>query len=370
MAIDYRIVLSDREFVVQEILDRLVYNISFGYSRNGGCGQFKFEMDQKYCRDLLFGANYNVKIYRRNPTTKSYELKYQGRIEDKEHSVKAGKESVSVTGFGYQSSLSDIIINQTFTSMSIENIVKSILDNHVVPNTDITYSASDIDATGITLDTFVLNYQSAAQALQTLAETAGSREFGVNKNRQFIFKARSETVGYNYPLEKLINFSMRTTSKDIKNRVIVVGSGSSGSQFVFSKDYAQSQLKYKRRDAILQRSAVNSNSVATELADAANAEFDDVSFSIKFTLREETFFEDTTPIPLINIITREVTYDELNYDDFLYAGLEPFQISRIDYKILKSGELESTIQAGPLSPTIVEKMGLLNFNLDQVRQGA
>lgn len=366
----YRIEIRDRDFNLIDILDDNVYNISWTFSRIGGCGDFKLTVNMKYCQNLVFGANFNIRIYFRNPTTKSYDLKYQGRIERVSQRVNSRAETANITGFGYQSSLSDIYLNQVYTSMEIKDIVKSILDNHVIGNTPVSYQLADLESTGITLDSIDFNYSSVLDAMKTLADIAGDREWGVDKSRNFYFKQRSSSTGFRYPMGRILTkFNIDYSSVDVKNRIIVVGGQVGGSQFSFTKDFAQSQLKYGRRDSIIQRSAVVTNSVAEQLADARFDEFRGVTSSVQFDLRDDVFLEDSIPIPLIEVLTRTFTYGEKRYGTGLYGKQGPFQVNKIGYNLDSNGTLSLAVQAGQPIPSLVEQLGFLNFQLDQVRQG-
>ena len=102
---NYKIVVSDRDFnVIKEIQD-IASNISWSYNRIGGCGGFSFDVPIRFCEETFLGGNFNVKIYRKNPSTLDFDLWYQGRIEDKGHKMRGVDEKISIRGNGYQSQL-------------------------------------------------------------------------------------------------------------------------------------------------------------------------------------------------------------------------------------------------------------------------
>jgi hypothetical protein len=361
----YRIELRDRSMEFVTILDGRVANIQWGYSPVGGCSDFSFSALSKYCTELNFGANFNVRIYKRNFTTKAYDLVYQGRIENVEYSVSEDKEDVQVNGFGYQSELSDIIVNRNYTSTEISAIVKDILDNDVVPNTNVSYQISDLENTGFTPDSIKFSYVSALECFDKLADICGSREWGVNKNRQFFFKAQTEDIGWRYPIGgKLTSVKMNSSSREIANRIIVLGKEVSGSKYIYTKDYTQSQLKYKRRDKVESNSAVTTAQVAEELADAKYAEFKGVVDRASAELKDDVVFEETVPVKLFKIISREVRYNERNYNTLLYAGQNAFRIRKINYSIDDKSSLKINLELGQLLPDIVENIKQLKFSLN------
>ena len=364
---DYKLIVSDRDFVVLEDLTAKAGALRWDYNRIGGCGKFSFNIPIDYCTETSLGGNFNVKIYRRNPTTNAYDLWYQGRIENKIHNVRGRDEIITIRGSGYQSELADIYIDRDYSNIEISAVVKDILDNDVVPNTNITYSASDIVSTGFTADTLKFN-TTALNAMRTLADIVGSREWGVDKNRQFFFKARSTVTGFHYPFgSKIFNLSIDNSSKEIVNRVIVTGGDVAGSPFVRIVDDAQSQLKWKRRDKVVQNSAITTNAVADQFAQAIFAENSDIVQMARCTIIDEILIEENIPIPLFEIITREIAYDEEYYDTFLYAGQEPFQISRVSYRLDNLSNLIIDLQLGQLRPGVAESISQIEYKLDQLR---
>lgn len=364
----YKVVIADRDLVFYDEV-RKPLNLTWGYNLIGGCAEFSFSAYSKYCTDIIFGANYNIQIYRRNPTTKNFDLWYQGRIEDKEYNVSGQEEIVTINGFGYQSALSDVLVDEVYTDMEVSDIVKDILDNFVVPNTRITYDNADIEATGVTVDTLEFNNVKAGEALKTLSEAVGSREWGVDRNRKFFFKAWSSQIGFNYALGRRIrNLKVNNSSRNIANHIIVQGGDIAGVPFVFIKDYAAGQTKYQRRDLILQRSAVVTDSVAEAIADAAYAERNDVSNRVRCDLIDEVLVENVTPIGLFNIKTREFLYDESKYDSILYAGVEPVRVNKVKYSIDKASNLLIGLELGQVLPSEVEMIKQLEFKTDQLRQ--
>ena len=367
----YRIELRDRDGNFVNVLDNRAQNLKWGYNRVGGCASFRFKVSRKYCTELDLGANFNMRLYRRNPTTKDYDLKYQGRIENVTNKVSGNSEYITVDGFGYQSELKDIVINENYSSTEISVIVKDVLDNYIVPNTNITYDSADIVATGFTPDDLEFSYVTALEVMKKLADITGSREWGVDKDKKFFFKEKTSDIGIFYHLTggKILDFNLDGSSREIINKVIVIGGDVAGSKFVYTKNYTQNQNKYKRRDRVIQNSAVVSNSVAEQLADAEQAKGDGVVDRGRFRLKDEVFLEDTIPIPRIKIETREILWDEKNWDEFLWAGQDAFEISKINYKIDTNGTLVINIDIGEPIPQITEDVRQLQFNIDQVVQG-
>lgn len=365
----FRVELRDRDLEFVKILDSRILDPRWGFSPIGGCSEFSFNAPSKYCTELDLGGNFNVQILKKDKITGVYGLVYQGRIENVKTKVKQGNEEITVQGFGYQSELKDIIPGSiSYSSQEISVVVKDVLDSYIVPNTNITYDSGDIEATGFTPDTLTFEYTDCQEILRTLAEIAGGIEWGVDKNRKLYFKARSTESGFFYGIgNKLISFDIESSSREILNHIVVLGGDVSGSKFIYTKDYTKNQAKYKRRDGVIQNSAVTTNVVAEQLADARQAEKNGIVDRGSAILRDDIIIEDTIPVKLFEVKTREVLYDEKEYDTFLYAGQDAFRIGKIGY-VVKNNQLEINLSLGDTLPNITEDIKRLKFEIDQLTQ--
>ncbi|QGH73031.1 MAG: tail protein [Siphoviridae sp. ctCJE6] len=364
----YRIELRDRDFEYINTLDNRAGNPHWSFSPVGGCAELSLRAHSRYCTELDLAPTFNIRLKRRNPNTKVYDLVYQGRIETVNYGVGEDEEFIDIQAFGYQSALNDIIVNRNYTGQEVSAIVKDILDQDVVPNTDLTYDAGDIENTGFS-GNFKLEYTTAKDAIEKLATIAGGIEWGVDANRKVYFKAQSNVEAFHYPMEKKItNFKLNSSSREIINRVIVIGKDVSGSKYVYTKNYSVNQNKYKRRDKIIQNSAVDSDAVAEQLADAEQALGDGIVDRGSFELLEEVILESSIPVGLIKIASREVAYDERNWNTFLLAGQGPFRIRKINYKLNEDSKLSVQVDFGQPLPSIVESINRLKYSIDNVIQ--
>lgn len=364
----YKILISDREFNPRAEIQDIVTNLSWEYNRIGGCGACSFDIPDRYAEDTVLGMGFNVKISRKNPTTGVYDLWYQGRIENKNYTVNGQSEDITVQVAGYQSALADVYVDANYSSQEVSVVVKSILDNYITPNTDITYSAGDITATSFTPDTLSFN-SNGLECMTTLGSIVGSREWGVDKDRNFFFKARSADVGQRYWLgDKILKFTADISSRDIVNRVIVTGGLSGGSPYTATFNDTVSQLKWKRKDKVFQNSAITTSSVASQFADSIFAEFSEIVRRAKVDILDEVLIENTIPIPLLRIIPRLVKYGQKKYGGFLYSGHVDYQVNRVQYKIDQKGNLTISMSIGQLRPTVAENISQLSYQIDQLRQ--
>ena len=361
----YKVVISDRDFNVIEEVQNKIENPQWGYGRLGGCESFSFDVPIRYAEDASFGGNYNIKIYRRNPSTNSFDLWYQGRIENKRYNVKGKRETINISGNGYQSELKGIYVDSDYSSMEVSAIVKDILDNYIIPNTNITYDAGDIESTGYTPDSLEFNTD-ALSCFETLAKIVGTREWGVDRNRKFFFKARSETVTRTYAMPGKVLSYDEDMSFDIVNRVIVIGGDVSGTPFTRVVDDAQSQLKWNRRDKVIQNSSIVTNDVADQFASAVFAEFSAATFRARAEILDEALLENTTPIGLVQIIPSLATYGTKRFGQGLYSAPIQLQVNKVTYKVDKNRNLVMSIDLGEKRPSISEAIGQLENKINNI----
>lgn len=370
-----RLELRDKNFTLLELLDQEMMNLTWEFNRVGGCGSITFDLPRAYCDEKSIGGDFNLRLYVRNPTTKVYDLWFQGIVEMKSPNVQGNDETIQIQGHGYQAQLSRIqLVNVTRTAIEASVLVKYLLDNYVTPLTDITYDVGDLTATSFTFDSITFNTD-VLSAIQTIADTVGAREWGVDKNRKFYFKARSSSVGLRFALgDKVTSFNNDDSFKDVVNRVIIQGGDIAGAPFApdpttsYYNDLA-SQLKFGRRDQIFQNSSILTDTVARQFSASILAEYRDVIRMGRCELSNyEAQIESTIPIPLFNLITRRVLYDEKLYDTFLYSDQIDYIVNRIVYKLnAEDSSITTNIELGQPLPNVSETIGQLKYQIEQLR---
>ena len=363
---DYKIVISDRAFNVIDEIQDIATDITWSYNRIGGCGSFSFQVPIRFCEETFLGGNFNVKLYRKNPVDKEYDLWYQGRIENKSHGVQGVEETIKVSGNGYQSQLKDIYISKNYSSAEASTIVTDVLDSFIVPNTNITYSAGDITATSFTFNTLEAN-KDGLDVMQTISDVVGSREWGVDKDRKFFFKARSSSIGFRFPIDaKVLKWTNDTSSNEIINRVIIIGGDVAGSPFTRTVNDGASQRKWGRRDSIVQNSSIVTNEVADQFGAAIFADLNDITRRASLEILDEQLIETTIPIPLVNVVSKTVTWGTRKWGTFLYGGRIAYQVTRVNYKIDQLGNMVISLELGRLRPNITEDLTQLEYRIDQL----
>lgn len=367
----YRLELRDRsgDFPILEILDREFKSLSWSYSRIGGCGDCSFKLPRKLFEEKNISGDYNLRVYYRDPSTNSFGLRYQGLVETKDPTIRGNTEVIGVNGHGYFVELNRIYLDDvTYSNTEVSVIIKDILDNYITPETHITYDAGDIEATGFTVDEIKFN-EYADSAIRKLAEIVGSREYGVDQDRKFFFKARSSTVGWRFPLGfNIKNFQEQQDFSDIINRLIVTGAEAGGTSYKSIHNDTVSQLKYGVRSKVEQNGSVTTDAVASQIATSVFAEFGDVVRKARVDITDfHGQIEGTNPIPLFVILGKEVKYGEAKYGEFLYSGQVERVVNRVNYRLSDSNAMTVGLDLGQIRPLIAEQISQLEFNLDQQR---
>lgn len=366
---EHRIVLRDKSFNILECLEKEALGPSFGWARTGGCGAFGFEVPRKYGEEGFLGGDFDVQIQCYNPVTRVFDLWYSGYIEEKTPSINENGESIAVNGYGYSSQLKRILVDKEYTNTEISLIIKDILDTFVVPNTSIEYDLVDLEDTGFTADKLTFK-TTAMEAIQTCADIVGTREWGVDRNRHFFFKARSEVVTKTYPIGGVIaDFSSNESFKDIVNSIKIEGGTlGDGTKYTYTKSDAASILKYGLRQDRKSASAITTEDVAERMADAILSEKIELPRKANVTIIGEDYLhESSVPLGLFCLQIPAVRYGEKKYGEFLYSGPVYYQINTIKYSIGEDGLLKKTISLGPKRPTLAESISGLEYELDQLK---
>lgn|SRR3990167_2585383 len=369
----YMVELRNRSFELMDRLEDEVLDLRWSYSRIGGCGEFGFRLPRKLFEEKSVAGDFNIRVYTRASLTGTYSLVYQGLIENKTPAVEGHTETIGISGHGYSAQLPRIYISngalaKTYVSQEVSIIVKSLLDNYITPDTDITYSASDIEVTSFTPDLIEFSTD-AMSALQTLADLVGGREWGVDKNRNFFFKARSTTVGFKYHFGKeLTSFDENQDFASIANRAIVQGAQSGGTYFFETFNDTASQIKYGVRSEVLQNSSIVTSAVASQFAEAFFDERGEVLRKATADLAvQEAVLEGTAPVPLVNVIKKGIRYGQKKYGTFLYAGIVGRVINRINYSISRAGSMNVSLDLGKPPSSLSEEIKKLEYSLEQNR---
>ncbi len=155
---------------------------SWKYRKWGGCGAFTLELSGAFdVLDAWKTNEWEIDIIDIQTTPQT--LYFRGVLENVEI-TDSGK--VIATGQGYSADLQKIrLSNVNCTGMTVAEVVKSLLDTYVVPETRITYVGGDLFGT-YTVNNVTFN-GSVFDAFKTLAELQGMTDWGVRADRSFYF---------------------------------------------------------------------------------------------------------------------------------------------------------------------------------------
>ena len=362
---EFRLELSDRSFSRLEFLDNEYSDLDWEFNQIGGCGSLGFRLPRQFCQELNIAANFNIKLHRRAKVGTGWNLWWQGLVENKSPHIESKKEFVNISCQGYSTQLNRIHVDRNYGSQELSITLKHILDNDIVPNTNITYDAGDIQATSFTANSLEFNIN-AKEAVQTIADLSGY-EWGVNKDRKFYFKAKSSTVSHRFVLGgKVVKFFTDDVAQDIVNRVIIKGGNVAGSPFTATYNDTQSQLKWGRYDKFVSNSAIVTAEVAQQYA---NAIFNEKSTIVRRGSMQvvdlDDRIEETLPIPLMEMVSRGVAYGERKYGTFLYSGRINYFINKASYKYGNDGVLTTNLSIGVPTPSIGETIAQIEHKLRQ-----
>ncbi|NOS67923.1 MAG: hypothetical protein HOO67_06220 [Candidatus Peribacteraceae bacterium] len=371
--IEYLVELRDNNFNLVGRLEDEIESLQWGYSRIGGCDALRMVLNRKIEDFGNLSVDYDVQIKLRNPATNDYDLWWRGFLEQREP-IFGEKERVSVDGFGYIAQLQRINVNQTYTTTEVSAIVDDILTNLIVPNTKIVRNAAKIATTGVTLDSIQFKDVPADQAIKTLAETVGTREWGVDRTREFFFQARSSTILKRYIAGKDVEeFRVLDSFGTIINRVIIEGGDVAGVKFRRVVSDAASITKYGLRERVVVNNAITTNAVADAYGAAILRESAALARRASASIyKVESLIESSTPLGTIILrgILGGTTWGTKKWGTFLWGGEFSYQPNNIRYSLNRGGRLDVRIELGQRRPELVEVIREMGLRLEEVRARA
>ncbi len=354
--------------------DDLFLNFQWGYDRIGGCSDFILTTKHGFNSSPAYSGGYDVRYYVLNVTTGNYDLWFRGQIEQVKINL-ASIETAITTGRGYVIALSRLTKTETYTTSEISVIVKDVLDETVIPNTNITYDVGDIEATGFTPDSIKFSNTKVSEIFQTLADLAGTYEWGVGSDLKFFFKARSTTA--RFFTEAGINvagFNWLTDYSKIVNRIQLEGGETGGSKYTRTLDDSTSQDKWGLREKVMQNAAITTNAVADQYGTSVLAEQKDPSqrgaMKLFRNLRdsnENTPIEDTIPLGTVEFRKKAVRFGEKKFGTFTFGGFIRLQIQNVKYSLADNG-INVALTLGRPTPDLALMFKQIEFEISQTRQ--
>ena len=359
----FYVYLKNRSGKLIKVINDKLATLSWRWDRLGGCGQGSVVLiaDETWLNDV--GPDYEINIYLGG------KLRYAGIINSHKPKENKGVNQSVLSFLGYSSQIKRVLVEKTYTSQNLTDILKDILDTFIIPNTDITYDDADIGQFNFVPDILELD-TNGGNAIKTLAGLAGSVEYGVDANKKFFFKSTSNIVGFNLKYTKeLSNVDIINDYSGIVNRLIILGKDS----FKDTANNTESQSAYGLRTQTQSVSSISTTGVAQQFGTSILLEKAAINQKAKFTVEEDSrFYEETLPLQKVKLLARTVIeakkYGDADaiYGDFAYGGETNYQINKLTYS-LQNKKVKTTIEAGFKRPDLAEEIKRIQFEIDQIR---
>lgn len=222
-----------------------VVDVSFEL-RALGCGAFSFFLDDEPSFTIGFRTRVDIHPYF-DPSPW-----FTGFIQTIPQTGQ--KRPFEYTGFGFYDQLDWVTISDSYTNDDVADIVKNIIETYVAPNTQISYNAAKIIATGYDVQSIDFDHTFAKDAIQTLADMAQDYEFGVDDSREFYFRPITTTVQYSYWVGKHFqNVEIEEDPFTVRNKLYIklgqIQAG--GSNIIGSVNDGASIAAYGLREEII-----------------------------------------------------------------------------------------------------------------------
>ena len=293
--------------------------VQWEYKRRGGCGQSSVIVKKPF--DFL-----DDKVEPKSSLQISIndELRYHGRIITVNKIFGKGKEEIQLNFYGYLSELSRILIKRTFIGQSASGIVKTILDDEIVPNTEVTYDSADIEESEASIANLVLNH-TTKDAMNLLAELAGNFEWGVDRHKKFFFKKSDTVIRRVFVIgQDIENYKSQRKDEDVINVLSVFGVD--GTTPIVTVESELSIAKFGRSEANRFESSISEASDANRLAIVTLKNTTTASRTVQFALRkDDLFIESSTPLGATaiskNVLNQKSLYNSGEYKSDSYTKL-------------------------------------------------
>lgn len=360
----YSVELRNRYFDKVSIITKYSKDLSWEYAREGGYGRGSILLAMDYdALQNLIGPDYDVQIF-----VETNGLIFRGYVDGDTPTVNL-PDGIKVSLYGYMGQLQRVRVLETYTGQEVSVIVEDILDTYIVPNTKITYDAADIETTPYTPDSLVFDCM-ADEAIKTLAALAGNYEWGVDRNRKFFFKVKTNEVKHylKYKIDVQKYEAYNDYSKII-NRLYIKG----GSSFTATVSNSESIASYGLREKIVSNSSITTSAVAQRYGSMVLADEARIHRRATINLINTTrFMENTTPIGRFkivgedNVAAKKYGAADAIYGTFKYGGGFSLEINKIDYH-LRDEAMDISINAGFTKPDIANQIKRLENDIQQIR---
>jgi len=216
--------------VCSEILNPILKTFNWSYDRIGGCSDGSVIIKAAWTDYSTVTTSWKIKIKIRFEANTTYETVYTGEIIIKRKII-SDTEQIGFVLAGYQEQLQKTVIYRhpvtdepaNYSSMTVKEVLIDLLDDYILPYTDIIYLDGDIGNPPITLDNILFD-TTALNGIQLLATLAGNYEWGIDGEGYIHFKSKSTARDWNlYPGDYLEHAELEEDRTDLVNRIYLTG---------------------------------------------------------------------------------------------------------------------------------------------------
>jgi hypothetical protein len=332
----------------------VLLDASWSYDRIGGCGGASVVLGLPYQSLDAIEEGTEIQIDVLDEIGELYTTWYRGEIATRSQGL-SNISTVTLQAQGFVMQLDRVRLDAlTFVDSNTEDIVKFIMDNFVIQDTQIkrTPDKGLIRAEGFVVDSITFN-GSVMSAFRSLAEISGNAEWGVDNDKELFFKVRSTEVKNAYAVDELVSLSEASDFSSILNDFKLFGA----SGFTRSKVDIASQEKFGKRTSILQQSAISTNDTADQFIDGFLTDSKNPDETLSASVGNAR--ERVEGIPPQG----QVSLSVLGSSPFVKTS---YQVETINYAMGNGDGLQVNIIGGRIKQDVTETVAYLNYRLDQL----
>ena len=365
----YAIELRDKNFNLKGRLEGATTSVQWEWNRIGGCGRAILKVDGNYLR-FVIAPDDDVRIYLNNEGS-GVTLWYRGYVQSVTPTLDTGNDgSMRLECMGYFGWLDRIVVQngnapKEYSSTEVSLIVRDIIDNFVVANSEITRGT--VDASTFIPD--MLSFKvTARDAIKTCYDLLGTIEYGVDQNLQFYWRTQDETVSDKLYLGGgITKLQDRIDFKNIVNKIYFEGGTEDDAVFVATGSSQDSIDRYGLHEEIVSNGSISTNAVAQRYISGILTQRSKPIRQMSLTLKNtKKRFEASVPMGAIAVVDPDVAQGRYLWgttangganrlwgtsgnfgSNTIYGGVRKEQIDRISYTLSpQDGRIDAEIQFG------------------------
>ena len=231
-----------------------------------------------------------------SPGARTLDLWYRGYVSEIQETREALSGDVNVLrGHGYVGQMGRALITASYAATKAESVVGDIMLNRgVTSKTSIVFCGTNVDTTSVSVTDMQFRNTPADRAISQLADLVGTREWGVDRQAAFFFRARRDPAtapasAYETFIsgKDLTNISITNRGDALINSVFVEGGVEQGKVIIVESVNSQSQVDYGRRETYVTAASFVNSTDAAQMGASIVAE--------KAAIRNEVTFESAAP---------------------------------------------------------------------------